>query len=117
MLTTDLPLELPPRDPAPHVTELNGRNALAGATVGNLSPAFNQDAGFDLFAEGVVILRVARRSPADRLGLRRGDVIATIDDRPIRNVAALTDALYDLPSAWRLEIDRGDRRLGVTIGR
>lgn len=117
VLTVDLPLELPPRDPPPDVTELNGRYALAGATVANLSPGFNQDAGLDLFAEGVVILRISRRSPAGSLGLRRGDVIASVADQPIRSVADLTDALYHLPTAWRLEIDRGDRRLGVTIGR
>lgn len=116
-LTVDLPLELPPRDPPPDVTELSGRYALAGATVANLSPGFNQDAGLDLFAEGVVILRIGRRSSADRLGLRRGDVIASVADQPTRTVAELTDALNRLPSTWRLEIDRGDRRLGVTIGR
>lgn len=115
-LTVDLPLELPPRDPPPNVTELNGRYALAGATVANLSPGFNQDTGLDLFAEGVVILGIERRSPAFRLGVHRGDVIISIADHPIDTVADLTDALYRLPSAWRLEIDRGGRRLGVTIG-
>jgi serine protease Do len=117
VLTTDLALELPPRDPSPDVTELGGRTALSGATIANLSPGFNQDAGLDLFAEGVVILRIARRSPADRLGLRRGDVIASVADQDIASVAELNEALYDLPSVWRLEIDRGGRRLGVTIGR
>jgi serine protease Do len=116
VLTTELPLELPPRDPEPDVTELGGRHALAGATVANLSPGFNQDAGLDLFAEGVVILRIGQRSPADRLGLRRGDLVASIADEPIGSVAELADVLDRLPSAWRLEIDRGGRRLGVTIG-
>jgi S1-C subfamily serine protease len=117
VLTTDLALELPPRDPSPDVTELGGRTALSGATIANLSPGFNQDAGLDLFAEGVVILRIVRRSPADRLGLRRGDVIASVADQDIASVAELNEALYDLLSVWRLEIDRGGRRLGVTIGR
>ncbi|MEM8948664.1 MAG: Do family serine endopeptidase [Pseudomonadota bacterium] len=117
VLSTDLPLELPPRDPAPDVTELNGRHALSGATIANLSPGFNQDAGLDLFAEGVVILRINRRSPGARLGLRRGDVINSVADQPIDSVAELADTLYDLPSVWRLEINRGGRQLGVTIGR
>lgn len=116
-LEVDLPLELPPREPPPAVTEVNGQHALAGVTVANLSPGFNQDAGLDLFAEGVVILRINRRSPADRVGLRRGDVIVSVGDQPIRRVAELNDALDRLPPVWRLEIDRGDRRLGVTIGR
>jgi len=117
VFTANLQLELPPRDPPPDVTELDDGHALAGATVANLSPGFNQDTGLDLFAEGVVILRILRRSPADRLGLRRGDVITDIADRSIASVAELTDALYRLPSVWRLEIDRGGRRLGVTIER
>jgi len=117
VLTTDLPLELPPRDPAPDVTQLAGRSALNGATIANLSPGFNQDTGLDLFAEGVVILRIGRRSPADRLGLRRGDVIAGIAEQPITKVVEIDNALSDLPSVWRLEIIRGGRRLGVTIGR
>ncbi len=115
-LAANLPLELPPREPAPDVAELDGRHALRGATVANLSPGFNQDAGLDLFAEGVVILRINRRSPAARLGLRRGDVIASVADESIASVAQLEDSLYRLPPTWRLEIDRGDRRLGVTIG-
>ena len=117
VLSADLPLELPPRDPAPDVTELDGRHALAGATIANLSPGFNQDAGLDLFVEGVVILRILRRSPAARLGLRRGDVVASVADQPVDSVAQLADTLYDLPSVWRLEINRGGRQLGVTIGR
>ncbi len=116
ILTADLPLELPPRDPPPDVRELGGQHVLTGATVANLSPGFNQDAGLDLFAEGVVILRISSRSPADRLGLRRGDVIAGIADEPITSVDQLEDSLYRLPSAWRLEIERGGRRLAVTIG-
>ncbi|MGI9485741.1 MAG: Do family serine endopeptidase [Geminicoccaceae bacterium] len=117
VLSTDLPLELPPRDPAPDVTELDGRHALTGATIANLSPGFNQDAGLDLFAEGVVILRIVRNSPAARLGLRRGDVIASVADQPVDSVTELTDTLYSLPAVWRLQITRGGRQLGVTIGR
>lgn len=117
VLTADLPLELPPRDPPPDVRELGGRHALAGATVANLSPGFNQDAGLDLFAEGVVILRIGRRSLADQLGLRRGDVIVSLADQPVDSVDQLEASLDRLPASWRLEIDRGDRRLGVTISR
>jgi serine protease Do len=116
VLGAALPLELPPRTPAPDVSELAGRHALAGATVANLSPGFNQDAGLDLFAEGVVILRISRHSPADRIGLLRGDIIASVADQPIAGVDQLEASLDRLPPAWRLEIERGDRRLGVTIG-
>ncbi|MGI9434385.1 MAG: Do family serine endopeptidase [Geminicoccaceae bacterium] len=116
IMKATLPLELPPRNPPPDVSELDGRHALAGATVANLSPGFNQDAGLDLFTEGVVILRVGRRTPADRIGLRRGDVIESVADQPVGSVRELQDSLYNLPSSWRLAIDRGGRHLGVTLG-
>src|SRR6056297_750619 len=38
---------------------------------------------------GVVITRLERDSPADKAGLRVGDVILAIDDRAVRNVQAL----------------------------
>jgi len=63
-----------------------------------------------------VILRIARRSSAHRLGLQRGDVVLQIAEQPIMSVAQLKDSLFDLPATWRIEIDRGGRRLGVTIG-
>jgi 2-alkenal reductase len=52
-------------------------------------------------AEGVVIVRVAPGSPADRAGLRGvnansgtlGDVIVEVDGRPVRRLADLTDHL------------------------
>lgn len=59
--------------------------------------------------------KISRRSPADHLGLRRGDIIASIADEPIAGVDQLENSLYRLPRTWRLEIDRGGRRLGVTI--
>ena len=45
VISAELPLQLPPREPPPDVRELDGRHALNGATVANLSPGFNQDAG------------------------------------------------------------------------
>ncbi len=117
IVKVDLPLELPPRTPPPNVAKLDGRHALAGATVANLSPGFNRDAGLDLLAEGVMILKVRRRSPADQVGLRRGDVIVSVADQPIETVAQLRNSVARLPSVWRLEVNRNGRRLGVTIGR
>ena len=45
-------------------TTLDGRQVLAGATVANLSPGLDKDLDLDLFKRGVVVLKVARGSPA-----------------------------------------------------
>ena len=47
-------------------------------------------------AEGVVVLEVAADSPAARSGLRSGDVLLAIDDRPVQHVADVARALRDL---------------------
>jgi serine protease Do len=116
-LQVALPLQTPAKEPPPNITELAGRHALAGATVANLSPGFNEETGLDLFLEGVIVLRVAEFSPAARLGLRQGDIVTTIDRQPIATVGRLQDAIAQVSPPWRLEIERGDRRLAVVIER
>jgi serine protease Do len=111
-----LPLETPPYQPAADVTRLDGRHALAGATVANLSPGLDRELGLDLFENGVVVLEVDRGSPADRIRIRRGDLIRAVAEAHIENVAALKTIVAERPLPWRLEVERAGRRLAVTIG-
>jgi S1-C subfamily serine protease len=108
--------ETPPYEPPPEVSLLERRHALAGATVANLSPGLNRDLGLDLFEAGVIVLEVDRATPAARLGLRRGDLIRTVADAPIDELAEVQDILQEHPLPWRLEIERAGRRLAVVIG-
>jgi serine protease Do len=76
--------ELPDQEPA----KKNGTPNLAlqlGVEVGNLDAKTRQQ--FDLpVLQGVVILRVEGSSPAERAGLRPGDVIQGVNGRSIRDV-------------------------------
>jgi Do/DeqQ family serine protease len=110
-----LPLETPPYRPEPHTTTLDGRQPLAGATVANLSPGLNKDLDLDLFQRGVVVLKVERGSPAARLRLRRGDLVARVDDQAITDVTQLSAVLRRARPPWRLEVERGGQRLAVVI--
>ena len=105
-------IEDPPRD----TRELDGRHPLAGAKVANLSPAVAQELAMeDDGREGVVVLEVAPRTPSARLGLRRGDIIVSVNEKRILGVEALEDALGAGPGLWRLAVQRGDRILNVAI--
>jgi serine protease Do len=115
-LTLDLPLETPPYLPAPEVSRLEGRHALAGATVANLSPGMNRDLGLDLFELGVIVLKVDRGTSAARVRLRRGDLIRVIAGEPIDDVAELRAVLGRQALPWRLEVERGGRQLAVVVG-
>ena len=112
----ELALEPAPREPAPQVTRLDGPHPLAGATVANMSPGFNEEIGLDTFRRGVVVLDVARRSPAARLGLRGRDVVVAVGDQEVGSVAQLGKALARPHAAWSIVIDRDGQRLATVIG-
>lgn len=105
----------PPEDPPRDTTPLNGRQPLAGATVANLSPALAEEIGFSGTAVGVVILEVARNSPAARLGVQPGDVVLRIDDREVSGVAQLDRLLSRPQQSWRVTVRRGDQVLTSVV--
>jgi S1-C subfamily serine protease len=115
-LDLELPLETPPYEPAPEVSRLELRRALAGAAVTNLSPGLIRDLGRDMFEAGVIMLEVDRAAPAGRLRLRRGDLIRTLADEPIDEVAELRTVLRERRPPWRIEVERDGRRLAVVLG-
>lgn len=72
-------------------------------------------------ARGALVSRVLPGSPADRAGLRTGDVIVEYNDRPVRRSGALPPMVgrTDIGSRARLGIIRDGERIDVpvTIGR
>jgi Do/DeqQ family serine protease len=110
-----LPLEVPPEIPPREETLLSGAQPIAGATVVNLSPAVAEERGLSRLVVGVVIIDVARASPASRLGFRPGDIVLRVNDTEIGAVATLLRAVEASPDAWRLAIGRGHQRLTITV--
>jgi Do/DeqQ family serine protease len=105
------PLEDPPRD----TTDLAGTQPFAGAKVANLSPALADELGIETGSRGVIILAVDRRSTAARLGFTEGDIIATINGKPVTSVAQLRELLRQQPRQWQLQIRRDGKLLGLTV--
>ena len=106
------PIEDPPRD----VRELEGRHPLMGCTVANLSPAVAQELGMDDDSkQGVVVLDVGRGTNAGRLGLRRGDIIAGINQEEVSSVEQLALLLQLDVAGWRLSVERGGRVFNLAI--
>lgn len=112
-----LAVQSPPDRPAPDERELGGVNPLAGATVVNLSPAFNDERQIDVFLRGVAILSVTRASPADYYGFRPGDVIVEVEGTSIDTTAELQRLLSRADGArqWQVTVQRGGRNYARTI--
>ncbi len=109
-------LVAPPEIPNRDTSLLQGQHPLAGVTVANLSPALAEEIGFDdALSEGVVVLEVQARTRAARLGLRQGDVIVSVAERPTESVADLKNVLSNPRRAWNIAIKRAGRVISVVV--
>lgn len=71
--------------------------------------------------DGVVVTEVRRASPADRAGVKAGDIITDVDDVPIKAVTDLKRELDRDLNGTRLRLhvrrDRRDGRIEVRISK
>jgi len=106
------PVEDPPRD----VRDLQGHHPLTGCKVANLSPAVAQEVGVDDDTrQGVVILEVKEKTPAARLGVKRGDIVVSLNNEKVKSVAELVSALEVAGGGWRLSVERGGKVFNLAI--
>lgn len=95
---------------------IQARSPFTGVKVGNLSPALADELRLDPGAEGVAILDVANGSPAQRLGFRRGDVVVSVNEKPIQKTRDLDQVTKQEGRQWRLVLMRGGQKLAVQFG-
>jgi Do/DeqQ family serine protease len=107
----------PPEDPPRDERLIDGANPFAGAQVGNLSPAFNEEVGLDLFMTGVAVLQVQRGSVAEYYGFVPGDVIEEVNGEPVTSSERLAKLVADADGSrtWSLILARGGRRYSRTF--
>jgi Do/DeqQ family serine protease len=111
-ITLVAPVEDPPRD----ARDLLGRHPLTGCKVANLSPAVAQEVGVDDDTrEGVVVLEVKEKTPAARLGVKRGDIVVAVNNEKVKSVAQLVTVLDLAGGGWRLAVERGGKVFNLAI--
>jgi S1-C subfamily serine protease len=105
-----VPFRGPDGHPVPLAFDLElGRRGVGGAELTDLHPGLADYFGTE---HGVLVLRVARETPAARAGLQSGDVVVAADGRPVDSVRALRRAVDQARGReLRLEVVRkGERR-------
>jgi serine protease Do len=104
--TLALALIAAPENPPRNEVRLNGKYPLSGAVVANLSPALAEELDLTGAWDGVIILKVARGSPAERLRFHPGDIIVAVNRKEVRDVTALDAALKRAKVSWRISFSR-----------
>ncbi len=113
--TAQVTLEEPPEAPARDTTDVGGPNPFNGATVANLSPAFNEENGLDPFVEGVVILGMQRGSTAWRMRLQAGDIIRQVNGETVDNVDDLLRLTSPRRGRWDIVFERGGQLVSFSV--
>lgn len=86
---------------------IKDRSPFQGAKVANISPAVAAEVGLAYRGQtGVVVTAVASGSPADRIGLQKGDIILSVNGNDITETKVLAEVAKSDPMFWRLAVDR-----------
>jgi serine protease Do len=104
--TVTLTLIAAPENPPRNEVRLTGQHPLSGAVVANLSPALSEELDLHGAWEGVIVVKIARGSPADRLRFQPGDIIVAISREEVGDVTALDAALKRAKERWRISFSR-----------
>jgi serine protease Do len=106
MVAAELPLEPPPESPPRNEVRLLGHHPLGGAFVASLSPALAEEFDMPDSWAGVVITRVQRGTPADRVGFRARDVILSLNGQTFQRSGDLAEAFDRSSDRWQIVFKR-----------
>jgi Do/DeqQ family serine protease len=104
-------------EPAPEIPRdevvIRARSPFVGAKFANLSPALAEELRIDAKIEGVAAVDVPDGSVAARYGFRRGDVIVSVNEKPIAKTHDLERVAGDASRVWTVVILRGGQRISA----
>lgn len=116
-IVIDVALVAAPEVPLRNVQRVTGQSPLAGLQIANINPALSEERGLAPTKKGVIVLDVAANSEARRAGFRSGDIVLQINTSAVERVQDVLRLARNASGDTALEIERGNRRLRVTLRR
>jgi len=95
--------------PAPagdQTAKISGDTRFAGTTVSVLTPAVAQDMNLPFDSKGVIVTDVQSGSPADQMGLQKGDIIVSLNGRQINDVGTFRSLASQRVDGWQIVLNR-----------
>lgn len=100
-------------------TEQKVRRGWLGVTIQNIDADTARALGLDK-PEGALVADVTRGDPAEKAGIRAGDVIIAINDMPVENSSDLTRKIGGITPGSKIKItlwrDEKKKNVNVTLG-
>lgn len=109
--TGDVTVDVAAAPDAGATADITGNTRFAGTTVEKLTPALAQDMNLPFDTTGIVVSKVAQGSPADRMGLRAGDIIISIDGQRINDVGTFKSLVSTRTDGWQIVLQRGGQTI------
>jgi len=110
----NIPLEAAPENPPRNITTLGGDHIFSGIKLANLSPAYSEELGMNIYEKGVVVL-AAPRPVIRRTSVRAGDVFKFVDGDKVTTIADIQKAIDHDPVNIDFTIRRGGRQIECVI--
>ena len=104
-----------PETPKADKVVLKGDNPFGGITAANMSPALAEDNSVSDQHDGVVILAIASDSNAAAVAFQKGDMILSVNGKPIKTTGDLTAATSGQSDYWKLSILRGGQIINTVL--
>jgi len=109
-------LETPPETVDRDARRIAGLSPFSGVIAMNLSPKVADELSLELSSRGVVIARVDRRSLAERVGMRRGDIVREVNGWTISDTEMLERVASRPQRFWDIIIERGGEQVSLLLG-
>ena len=74
-----------------------------GITIQNFTPELAKEFGLNK-STGALVTEILKGSPAEKAGIKRGDIITEVDDKPVKNVETLRNIIAQSKVGSRIQL-------------